>query len=116
MTSDELTERLKKIEHGIEVNTIQKTQSEIDKNQAEAFAAILNSSTAIPRIATLIGSLLIVKTTDVNGEATVYSRTLTTNEMIYLQKNPHLLTQPATILEELGKNSSLPSPSGNLIE
>lgn len=116
VTSDEVIERLKKIEHGLEINTINKTQSEIDKNQAEALSAILNASANIPRLATLIGSLLIIKTTNEQNEPVVFSRTLTTNELIYLKDNPQLIQNPSNILHELAKHNSKKSSQQKLIE
>lgn len=104
-TSENVTNGLKIIGHGLETYAINKTQSEIDKNQAEAVKAILDGCANIPRLVTLIGSLLIVKTTNEQNESVVIARTLTLNEQIYLKANPIVMQNPSTIMMELEKNS-----------
>ena len=101
ITSDEVIERLKKVEHGLEINTINKIQSEIDKNQAEAIAAVLKASENIPRLVTLIGSLLIIKTTNESNEPSLFVRTLTTKEVIYINANPGIINNPPELLKRL---------------
>lgn len=100
-SSDEFQDKLKQLNHGLDVNLIGTAQAEIDKKQAEAFAAVLNASVNIPQLVTLIGSLLIVKATDKENGASLVSRTLTTNELIFLKENQNLLKQPAQIFSAL---------------
>ena len=104
MTSDQVTERFKEVEYGIEVNTILKQQSEIDKNESEALANILKSLDGIDNGAIRIGSLLVVKITDIETKAVnLQVRTLSIKEMYLINKNPNLLTNPPKVLEALSK-------------
>lgn len=98
LNSEELQDRLKKVEHAVELNTIKKQQSEVDKNQAEALSSLLKASENIPNIATLIGSLLFIKSTDQDGIPVVFCKTLTTKEMIFINDNPGLISDPKELL------------------
>lgn len=101
LTSDEVTERLKEAEYGIEVNAILKQQSEIDKNQSEALLNILKSVERVPNAAIRIGSLLVVKLTNQSGEVNVQVRSLSIKELHLLNKKPELLHSPKNILNAL---------------
>ncbi len=115
LTSQEVLDRLKEIEYGVEVNTILKQQSEIDKNQSEALLNILNSVEKVPNAAIRIGALLVVKVTNNEGAVNVQVRTLSIKELHLLNKKPELLHNPQQVLialtEELeddnSKNSSI---------
>lgn len=116
LSSEEVTDRLKKIEYGIEVNTILKQQSEIDKNQSEALANIITSLKDIPNAAIRIGALIIVKVTDNEGTVNLQTRTLSIKELHLLNKNPELLKYPQQILQALAeeiKDDIPPSISEN---
>lgn len=101
MTSQEVVDRLKEIEYGVEVNTILKQQSEIDKNQSEALLNILNSVEKVPNAAIRIGALLVVKVTNNEGAVNVQVRTLSIKELHLLNKKPELLHSPQTVLNAL---------------
>lgn len=108
MTSDEVTNRLREAEYAVEVNTILKPQSEVEKNQSDALVGILSSLQGIHNAAVRIGSLIVVKVTSPTGEVSVQTRTLSIAEMHIINKHPELLQQPQQILAAL--NSAL----GNL--
>lgn len=95
--SDELQAIYDKGQKAIELATIEKLQSEVNKNNAEAAAAFINSVKDIPEAATRIGSLIIVKAI-INGTTKIASTVLSTEQLIKLEKNPLLLTQPGEIL------------------
>lgn len=101
MTSDEVTSRFKEAEYALEVNTILKPQSEIDKNQSEALLNIITSLEKIPNAVIRIGSLLVVKETNAEGSPFIQCRSLSILENYYINKNPQLLKQPSKILNEL---------------
>lgn len=103
MTSDEVTDRLKEAEYGIEVNAVLKQQSEIDKNQSEALLNILKSVENVPNAAIRIGSLLVVKITPNEGDVNVQVRSLSIKELHLLNKKPELLHRPQQILTALTK-------------
>tara|TARA_R110001583_G_scaffold163531_3_gene315639 strand:- start:1594 stop:1929 length:336 start_codon:yes stop_codon:yes gene_type:complete len=94
-------DRLKEAEYGIEVNTILKQQSEIDKNQSEALSNIITSLKDIPNAAIRIGALIVVKLTDEEGSVSLQTRTLSIKELHLLNKKPELLQMPKQILKAL---------------
>lgn len=114
--SDEFQDRLNRLEHGLETGTTGKYQAENDKNQAEAFAEILKSTSDVPRLAILIGSLLIIKEADENQKPIVFARTLTPKQMIILNKNPALLQKPHELLTAISERIALPQIESNPIE
>lgn len=116
LSSEEVQDRLKEVEYGIEVNTILKQQSEIDKNQSEAFANIITSLKDIPNAAIRIGTLIIVKLTDKDGSVSLQTRTLSIKELHLLNKKPELLQIPKQIFKAFAKevdDESSPQISDN---
>lgn len=101
ITSEEVSERLKEAEYAVEVNTILKPQSEVEKNQSEALLNILKGLEGIPNAVIRIGSLIVVKVTNQEGEMNVQVRTLSIKELHLLNKHPELLNQPKQILSDL---------------
>lgn len=99
--SEQVQERIKKGEHALELITIKKTQSEIDRNQVEAAASLIQSLEKVDSAAFKIGSLILIKVTDENRKTKVVSRTLTTNELMILEKNIDLLNKPMELLNLL---------------
>jgi hypothetical protein len=93
----EVAERLRKAERALELQALHKTQAEVDKNQAEAAQALIQSLEGIGNAAIQVGSLLIVKTSSEKG-AQLAVRTLTQNQLALLEKDPSLLQQPNTVL------------------
>jgi hypothetical protein len=90
-------ERLQKIERAIEVQGLAGPQADVDFVEAQAAATVIG---AIPRdvpAAAQIGSLLVI---NIPGKAFM-SRTLTTNELIQLERNQDVLKDPATTLDRL---------------
>jgi len=114
MTSDEVINRLREAEYAVEVNTILKPQSEVEKNQSEALVAILSSLQGIHNAAVRIGSLIVVKVTSPSGEVSVQTRTLSIAELHIINKHPELLQQPQQILAALNNylQGNLPQQTG----
>ena len=106
LSSEEVMDRLKEAEYGIEVNTILKQQSEIDRNQSEALSNIITSLKDIPNAAIRIGALVVVKLTDEEGAVSLQTRTLSIKELHLLNKKPELLQMPKQILKALAKEIS----------
>jgi hypothetical protein len=95
--SDEAKEIFEKGKKAIELATIEKLQSEVNKNNAEAAAAYITAIKDIPEAATLLGSLLIVKVT-VDGTPRIYSTVLTTEQLLKVEKSPVLMSNPKDLL------------------
>lgn len=100
ITSDEFVDRLKKGERAIELATLDKAQSEVNKNNSEAAANLIGSLADIDNAALQVGSLLVVKVTSGNTSS-IHTRQLTNREMILLEKNQSLLHKPTVIIEKL---------------
>ncbi len=87
---------IRKIKHAVELAKIQKVQSEINKNNFEAASSFLNSTKEFENICTFMGSLAIVK----HG-ADLKIIELSTDQMMYLEDNPHLKINPGEFLNVL---------------
>ncbi|MBU3004275.1 DEAD/DEAH box helicase family protein [Paraglaciecola arctica] len=95
--SSEAQELFEKGKKAIELATIEKLQSEVNKNNAEAAAAFLNSTKDISDVAAQFGSLLLVKTTK-DGVAKVSTTVLTTEQLLLVENTPALMSKPADLL------------------
>lgn len=103
LTQDEVQLRLKKAERALELMSLQKHQSEIDKANAEGAAKFLEAVETIPNVAAQIGAILIIKLTQRTGESKVFTRTLSQKEMILLEEDPSILNSPENVLERLSE-------------
>ncbi len=101
--SKEAQELFYKTKKAIELQQIEKFQSEVNKNNAEAAAMLINSIKDVPFFATKMGSLIIIKTTNSEGVSQIITRLLTTDETIFYDKNPELLNNPIELLNSLNK-------------
>ena len=77
-------------------------QSQVNKNNAEAAAALLTAVKEVPFFATKMGSLVIIKITNPEGNEQVVTRLLTTAETVYYDQHPELLNNPIQLLNHLG--------------
>jgi hypothetical protein len=97
----EFEDELKKAKRALELHALQKIQSEIDKNQAEAAAGLMNALENVKAAVLHIGSILVVKNTDSEGNSNTLVRTLTPKELIYLENHPEVVKNPHSILDNL---------------
>ena len=104
LSEPEVNEKLRKVELALETELLKKKQAEIDKNQAEAVQALIQSIQPTPNAIIQIGSILIVKRTDKDGQSAVIVRNLTSKELITLDEQPSLLQDPNRILKVLEEN------------
>jgi len=104
--SKEAKEIFDKTKKAIELQQIEVHQSQANKNNAEAAAALLTAVKDVPFFATKMGSLVIIKTTDQNGKEQVLTRLLTTEETIFYDKNPTLLNNPIGLLNSLNNGNN----------
>ncbi|WP_326833955.1 hypothetical protein VSH64_03315 [Amycolatopsis rhabdoformis] len=95
-TSAELRRRLEKLERGIELQIVTKTQAEVDSAQGDAVAKLLASLEGTPTALVQIGSILLIK---LDGVPIV--RNLTQDEIALLDRDPALLHNPASALRAL---------------
>jgi hypothetical protein len=92
---------VQKGERALELQILQKNQSEIDRNQAQAAAALLGSIPDNSEGVLRIGSVLVVKRLSASGLSQIFARTLTQGELITLEKNPALASDPRLAWERL---------------
>ena len=102
-TQPEIAERLQKLERAIEIHGLHQPQAQVDKNEAEAISLIISALDEVSSAAIQVGSIVIIKLMDPNGNSCVQARTLSQQEMIILEKNPHLLKEPKEILDHLSE-------------
>lgn len=117
-TQPEVIERLKKIERAVELQGLHKPQSEINRNEAEAVAALLKAVENVPMAAIQAGAILLIKTNSPQSGPCVQVRTLTLRELTHLERNQKLLASPHDILAKLTELNqedhglvALPEPS-----
>jgi len=116
-TNKEIVTRLEKIERGAELQYIDKVQSEVDLNTANAIGVLLRETKDIEHFSSLVGSLLFAKTT-INGEARIFAQTLTQGQLSILKENPTLLQRPFDLILKMEeeKNRVLLEDKKKLLE
>lgn len=102
--SKEAKELFDKAKKAIELQQLEVHQSQVNKNNAEAAAALLTAVKDVPFFATKMGSLVIIKITDQNGKEQVITRLLTTEETIFYDQNSALLNNPIELLNSLNNS------------
>ncbi len=85
-----------------------KPQAEVNKNQAEAAAALIQSLDATACACVQLGSLLLIKTKDSNSNTALICRTLSPEELKRLEERQTVLSDPSRILEWLESGGALP--------
>ncbi len=80
----------------------------MNRHNMEAVAAFLNSVREIPNVAVVMGSLIIAKVT-VDNTPQLAIQSLTTEQVILLEKNPELKNNPLELLRLLNDGSNLKS-------
>ena len=93
-------ELIRKIKYAVELAKIQKVQSEINRNNFEAAAVFINSTKDIADLNIFIGSMAIVKR---NGSE-LNMIELTSEQMMFLDENPHLRNNPPKFWEAYQKS------------
>lgn len=109
LTQDEVTDRLKKIEKALEIKHLDGPQAEVARVLSEAIRNLKELVSDQSSAAIQCGPILLVKTTN-RGKSSLQVRTLTPREVIHLERNQDLLTNPATIMKELAEAADEPSP------
>lgn len=90
-----------KAKKALDLALIEKTQSEVNKNNAEAASALLKSVENVDDIVANFDSLFVVKT-KIDGKSIVRVLTLTAEQMAQLQTKPQLQNSPQQLLEAIG--------------
>lgn len=101
LSSDEVQERLRKLERAAELQLLDKPQAAVDKDLAAAASELIRAIEHEREAAIQIGSLLILKIA--NGRnSRVLVRSLSVKQIIALERQPESLKDPRTVLNLLG--------------
>jgi excisionase family DNA binding protein len=105
--SPPVEEQLMKLQRAIELHGLDRPQSEVDLNQADAVARLLGALDPENDALMQIGSLVLIKV-----ESKVFVRTLAQTELVYFNRNPALFQDPANALQVLqqGRPKQPPPP------
>jgi hypothetical protein len=103
--SEGVQERLKKVEHALQVQYLGKPQSEVDKNKAEAAAVMLAAVDKQEEALIRLGTLVIMKSP---GQVAVW--TISELQAAELEQHGHLMNEPEKVLHMLGAQAN----NGNL--
>jgi hypothetical protein len=69
--------------------------------QAAAAAALIAAIRDEPAVVIQIGTILILKQTSATGEQQLEVRSLSANQMIYIEDHPQIMKQPSELLQVL---------------
>lgn len=112
LTQDEVLQRVESAENALKLKHLDKPQAEANKMQAEAASQLIASLKDTPAACVQVGSLLLIKAPNNNGNSAIFTRTLTTNELKELEENQSILGKPEQVLEWLqGCNNTKQLPT-----
>ena len=106
LTTDDVIQRLEKIEHALDLRYIHKPQAEITQASGTAAAQLIASLEKTPQAVIQIGTVLLIKLRDSKGQSTVIVRTLNMRQMMMLERNVDLMTRPLELIAALGEVGS----------
>ncbi|GAB3428348.1 hypothetical protein [Flindersiella endophytica] len=106
-SQDEVARRLEKVEHALETIAVQEPMSRVNDKNADALAKVTSALQHIDNYVVLVGSLIIIKSTDAAGRPTACARTLSVAEVRSFEQDERLLKSPADALKHLELLSSL---------
>ncbi|WP_143264000.1 hypothetical protein [Amycolatopsis kentuckyensis] len=99
-TSEEMRERLDKIERAIELQGLVLPQADADLKSAQAVSGLIKDLAEIPSACIRIGSLFLVKYQTSHGPV-LLTRNLSVKEMQALERFPEIQKEPSKALELL---------------
>lgn len=100
LSDDEVADKLKKIQHAIEIRALDEPMSVVNVNQAEAISKLIQAVDKQDSAILMVGSTIVIKVTD-GGKGRVVAKTLTPAEVRTVERNQHLLKDPRLALEQL---------------
>jgi prophage DNA circulation protein len=99
-SSDEVQDRLAKMERALELAVLGERQAEVDAKTAAAVQQLVDSLADVSQACLRVGSILIVKYQDTTGP-TLFVRTLCQSEIRAFERVPEIQTRPRNVLEAL---------------
>ncbi|MFF0248229.1 hypothetical protein ACWEU6_11690 [Streptosporangium sandarakinum] len=107
-TEEQADQALTKVQRAVELRGVDKPQADVTRTQSESVAKLLDSLKDNPSALIQIGNILVAK---VNGIPIALE--LSQVQLVHLQSNPLLYTDPARAVDELGKIQGLPNGSAD---
>jgi hypothetical protein len=101
LTHKEVTGRLKKAEKAVEATYLDKPQAEANHHQADAAASVISSLQNTANACVQVGTLLVIKATDENGQSGIFATTLSAIDIQRLESDRSILRQPHKVLQWL---------------
>ncbi|UBU16609.1 helix-turn-helix domain-containing protein [Nonomuraea gerenzanensis] len=95
-TSDIAKEIVQEVHQAARLQGLQLPQAQVDEKKAAAVAGLIQSLEGQERAVIMVGSLLVLKSGSI-----VIVRDLTMQELIHMERNPTLMTDPAKLLTAL---------------
>jgi hypothetical protein len=93
ISSEEVSDRLAKVERAIELKYLELNQAEVDSKEAEAVATLINSLTDVPQACIRVGSILLVKYMN-SSECVVVCRSMSQAEIRAFERFPEIQLNP----------------------
>lgn len=106
LTSPEFSDRLKKVERAAQLELLDKTQSGIEKQQAEAINLLLSSISSTSRAVIQIGSILLIKLPS-EKDSDLFVVSLSEKQIRHISDNPNILTEPESIMSYLNGSENI---------
>jgi hypothetical protein len=108
LTRNQLEEKLQELEDILRLHTQEKVQAEIDKDKAEATAALLSQLPSDAYGAFQVGSIMVLKDFTDDRKPTIQVLTLSDMQVMKLNRNPHMIhTTPIQLLEILADEGAV---------
>jgi len=104
VSQPEVIERLEKMQRALELKGLGQPQADIDNKQTDSVIKLIEAVEKMPQAAIHIGSILLIKYQNDTGPI-VEVRTLTQNEMIFIENNRDLLSCPRELISAIGVNT-----------
>lgn len=108
-TKAQIESDLQKTRKAIELKTISNPQSVVDSNNSDAISKLVIALNDQEYAVLQIGALLVAKYQK-NGKPILVSKVLNVDELIWLESNQQLLSEPESILEQLAYNTRHTQP------
>jgi len=111
LTHEQVVERLKKLEHAAEIAAIKRPQAEVDSKEASAVRDLLTGIREVPNAVIQVASLLIVKQTHPRHGERVVVRSLTTEQMMAIEKGDVSIRDIDALLKLICPDDQLELPT-----
>jgi hypothetical protein len=101
LSRNEIKERLQKVERAVELVHLDARQANVDVQETQAVANLVQSLKDVPQACVRVGSILFIKYLNEKGEPVVVARALTLRELRALERFPEIQRNPAGVLDGL---------------